>query len=77
MTLNYKLYRTSMDQLIEATQLISMLPLVDMQAFLLGAIKASESRTPLEKMKLKGAWTQLRHIEAAVVYMQAVMETLD
>ncbi len=76
MTLNYKLYRTSMDQLIEATQEIAMLPLVEMQAFLLRAIEVSESKTPLEKLKLKGAWTQLRHIEAAVVYMDAVMKTL-
>ncbi len=77
MTLNYKLYRTSMDQLIEATQEIAMLPLVEMQAFLLRAIEVSESKTPLEKLKLKGAWTQLRHIEAAVVYMDAVMKTLE
>jgi hypothetical protein len=66
-----------MDQLIEATQEIAMLPLVEMQAFLLRAIEVSESKTPLEKLKLKGAWTQLRHIEAAVVYMDAVMKTLE
>jgi hypothetical protein len=77
MTLNYKLYRTSKDQLIEATQAITMLPSVEMQAFLLRAIEVSESKTPLEKLKLKGAWTQLRHIEAAVVYMDAVMKTLE
>ena len=71
MTLDYKLYRTSMDQLIEATQQIALLPLVEMQAFLLGAIKtsayyAADITVTLHTVFFMITERQAMHIEAPV-----------
>ena len=75
--MHYSVYRTSMQLLQDAVQQLMLVPLEDMEAFLVVAMDASGEETDLEKHKMKAAEDQLELIRLARSFSTGVRTLLE
>jgi hypothetical protein len=75
--MHYSIYRYSMQVLQGAVQQLMLVPLEDMEEFLVGAIAVSGAETDLEKRKLKAAEDQLDLIRLAQSFSVGVKTLLE
>jgi hypothetical protein len=76
-TMHYTIYRTSMQLLQDAVQQLMLVPLDEMEQFLVGLMEASGNETELERRKMKSAEGQLALIQLSRVFAGGVRSLLE
>jgi hypothetical protein len=74
--MHYAAYRYGMQVLQEAVQQMMLVPLEEMEEFLVAAMEASGEETDLEKRKMKAAEDQLELIRLALPFAVGVRSLL-
>ena len=74
--MHYAAYRYGMQVLQEAVQQMMLVPLEEMEEFLVAAMEASGEETDLEKRKMKAADDQLELIRLALPFAVGVRSLL-
>ena len=75
--MHYTVYRTSMQLLQNAIQQLMLVPLDEMEAFLVRLMEASGTETELEQRKMKSAEGQLELIRLSQVFEAGVRSIMD
>ena len=75
--MHYTIYRTSMQMLQDAVQQLMLVPLDEMEQFLVAAMEASGAETELEQRKMKAADGQLALIRLSQVFAAGVRSLLE
>lgn len=75
--MHYAAYRYGMQVLQEAVQQMMLVPLEEMEEFLVAAMEASGEETDLEKRKMKAAEDQLELIRLAKPFSNGVRSLLS
>ena len=75
--MHYAAYRYGMQVLQEAVQQMMLVPLEEMDEFLVAAMEASGEETDLEKRKMKAAADQLELIRLAKPFATGVRFLLE
>jgi phage-related protein len=74
--MHYTIYRTSMQLLQDAVQQLMLVPLDEMEEFLVALMEASGTETELEQRKMKAAEGQLALIRLAREFSGGVRRLL-
>ncbi len=74
--MHYAAYRYGMQVLQEAVQQMMLVPLEEMEEFLVAAMEVSGEETDLEKRKMKAAEDQLELIRLALPFAVSVRSLL-
>jgi len=74
--MHYAAYRYGMQVLQEAVQQMMLVPLEEMEEFLVAAMEASGEETDLEKRKMKAAEDQIELIRLALPFAVGVRSLL-
>jgi hypothetical protein len=75
--MHYSAYRYSMQALQDAVQQLMLVPLEEMEEFLVAAMEVSGEETDLEKRKMKSAEGQLELIRLAKPFSIGVRSILE
>ena len=75
--MHYTVYRTSMQLLQNAIQQLMLVPLDEMEAFLVRLMEASGTETELEQRKMNSAEGQLELIRLSQVFEAGVRSIMD
>jgi hypothetical protein len=75
--MHYTIYRTSMQLLQDAVQQLMLVPLDEMEEFLITLMDASGNETGLEQRKMKSAEGQLALIRISQAFAAGVRELLE
>ena len=75
--MHYSAYRYSMQALQDAVQQLMLVPLEEMEDFLVAAMEVSGEETDLEKCKMKSAADQLELIRLAKPFSTGVRSLLE
>jgi phage-related protein len=75
--MHYTIYRTSMQLLQDAVQQLMLVPLDEMEEFLITLMDASGNETELEQRKMKSAEGQLALIRISQAFAAGVRELLE
>ncbi|MEJ2012874.1 MAG: hypothetical protein P8X64_11720 [Anaerolineales bacterium] len=75
--MHYTIYRTSMQLLQDAVQQLMLVPLDEMEEFLVRLMDASGTETELEQRKMKAADGQLALIRLSQVFAAGVRSLLE
>jgi len=75
--MHYSAYRYGMQVLQDAVQQLMLVPLEEMEEFLMAAMEASGEETELEKRKMKAAEDQLELIRLAKPFSSSVRLLLE
>jgi phage-related protein len=75
--MHYSVYRTSMQLLQNAIQQLMLVPLDEMEEFLVQLMDASGTETELEQRKMKSAEGQLELIRLSQVFSVGVRSLIE
>ncbi len=75
--MHYSAYRYGMQVLQDAVQQMMLVPLDEMEDFLVAAMEVSGEETELEKRKMKAATDQLELIRLAMPFSVGVRSLLE
>jgi len=75
--MHYSAYRYSMQALQDAVQQLMLVPLEEMEEFLVAAMEVSGEESDLEKRKMKAAEGQLELIRLAMPFSTGVCSLLS
>ena len=75
--MHYSAYRYSMQTLQDAVQQLMLVPLEEMEDFLVAAMEVSGEESDLEKRKMKAAEGQLELIRLAMPFSTGVRSLLE
>ena len=75
--MHYSAYRYSMQALQDAVQQLMLVPLDEMEEFLVAAMEVSGEESEIEKRKMKAAEGQLELIRLAMPFSTGVRSLLE
>ena len=75
--MHYSVYRIAMQQLQDSVQPMMLIPLKEMEDFLIAAMEASSIESELEKRKMRSAEGQLGLIRLSLTFSAGIQELLE